>query len=263
MSTDAAPTSPTLPLPGGAIPVLGLGTWQASGDGARSAVETALGLGYRHVDTATGYGNEAEVGRALAAAGLPREEVFVTTKLPPDHAGRERQTLEASLEALGLDHLDLWLIHWPPGGEARPDVWEKLLAARDEGLVRSVGVSNYSLEQVDALVAATGEAPAVNQVPWSPVDHDPALLDAHRGRGVVLEGYSPLKRTDLDAPALVEVARAHDVTPAQVVLRWHVEHDVVVIPKSTDPGRLAANLAVLGFSLTPDEVAAVDALATR
>lgn len=261
-STPAATaaTTPTLALPGGAIPVLGLGTWQSEGSDAELAVSAALQLGYRHVDTATGYGNEAQVGRALATCGIDRDDVFVTTKLPPDHADRARQTLMESLAALGTDHLDLWLIHWPPGRAARPDVWDELRRARDEGHVRSIGVSNYSIAQIDELIAATGEAPAVNQIPYSPVDHDPALLAAHRERGVVVEGYSPLKRTDLDAEPIAAAARAHGVTPAQVVLRWHVEHDVVVIPKSVRRERIEENLAVLGFALTPDEVAAIDTL---
>ena len=131
---------------------------------------------------------------------------------------------------------------------------------RDEGLVRSIGVSNYSIAQIDELVEATGEAPAVNQIPYSPRDHDPDLLAAHRERGVVVEGYSPLKRTDLRAAALVEAAHAHDVTPAQVVLRWHLQHDVVVIPKSTTRERIAANLDVLDFELTPAEMEAIDDL---
>jgi diketogulonate reductase-like aldo/keto reductase len=254
------PTTPTLALPGGAIPVLGLGTWQSEGGDAERAVSAALQLGYRHVDTATGYGNEAEVGRALATVGIDRGDVFVTTKLPPDHAGRERQTLMESLAALGTDHLDLWLVHWPPNTQATPSTWREFVKARDEGLVRSIGVSNYSIAQIDELIEATGEAPAVNQIPYSPVDHDPALLAAHRERGVVVEGYSPLKRTDLDAPAIADAARAHGVTPAQVVLRWHVQHDVVVIPKSVKQHRLEENLGALGFELTADEVAAIDAL---
>ncbi|GAA4628130.1 aldo/keto reductase [Cellulomonas oligotrophica] len=256
---DTAPAP--LALPGGAIPLLGLGTWQADGSDAERAVSTALQLGYRHVDTATGYGNEAQVGRALAQVGIDRDEVFVTTKLPPDHGDRARRTLTESLAALGTDHVDLWLIHWPPSGQASPHVWEELRRARDEGLARSIGVSNYSVAQIDELVAATGEAPAVNQIPWSPVDHDPALLAAHRERGVVVEGYSPLRRTDLSAPAIVAAARAHGATPAQVVLRWHVEHGVVVIPKSVRRERIEENLGALGFALTPQEVAAIDALA--
>lgn len=255
-----SPTTPTLTIPGGAIPVLGLGTWQSEGGDAERAVSAALQLGYRHVDTATGYGNEAEVGRALATIDIDRDDVFVTTKLPPDHTGRERQTLAESLAALGTDHLDLWLVHWPPNKQATPSTWREFVAARDEGLVRSIGVSNYSIAQIDELIEATGVAPAVNQIPYSPVDHDPALLAAHRERGVVVEGYSPLKRTDLDAPAIADAARAHDVTPAQVVLRWHVQHDVVVIPKSTKQHRLEENLGALGFELTDDEMTAIDAL---
>lgn len=253
-------TPRTLALPGGSIPMLGLGTWQSTGDDAVRAVAGALELGYRHLDTATGYGNEGQVGRALSLVDVNRDDVFLTTKLPPDHVGRERRTLLESLAALGTDHVDLWLIHWPPGGKAAPEVWQQLRDARDEGLARSIGVSNYSIPQIDQLIEATGEAPAVNQVPYSPADHDPELLDAHRERGIVVEGYSPLKRADLTAEALAAPAAARGVTPAQVVLAWHLAHDVVVIPKSTHLPRLEENLAAVDVQLTPDEVAAIDAL---
>jgi diketogulonate reductase-like aldo/keto reductase len=255
-----APTLPTASLPGGDIPLLGLGTWLSEGDDAYRAVRHALETGYRHVDTATGYGNEDQVGRGLADSGVARDDVFLTTKLPPDHAGRERETLSRSLDALGTDHLDLWLIHWPPGGEARPDVWERLIEARDEGLVRSIGVSNYSSEQIDELVAATGEAPAVDQIPWSPTDHDADLVGALRERGVVLEGYSPFKRTALDAQVLLDIAEAHGASTPQVVVRWHLDHGFVVIPKSVHPERIEQNADVLGFTLSADELAAIDAL---
>lgn len=152
-------------LPSGArMPLLGLGTWQARGRSAVEAVRSALAVGYRHVDTATVYGNEREVGRAIASSGVRREDVFVTTKLPQSNAGRERATLEESLAALGLGYVDLWLIHWPPGGQARPDVWERLLELKDEGLARDVGVSNYGVGQLDELGRATGRLPAVNQI---------------------------------------------------------------------------------------------------
>lgn len=256
-------TIPTLTLPGGRIPVLGLGTWQSEGSDAERAVSIGLQLGYRHVDTATMYRNQAQVGRALAAVGIDRDDVFVTTKLPPERAGRERETLRESLAELGTDHLDLWLVHWPPNGEATPATWEQLIAARDDGLVRSIGVSNYSLDQIDELVRTTGEAPAVNQIPYGPSNHDPALLAGHRDRGVVVEGYSPFKRTDLTDATLAEVAAAHGVTPRQVVLRWHIQHEVVVIPKSTHRDRIAANLDVFGFTLTDEEMARVDALGGR
>lgn len=250
----------TLALRGADIPLLGLGTWQSEGDDARHAVQTALELGYRHVDTATGYGNEAQVGRGLADSGVARTDVFLTTKLPPSAAGRERETIERSLADLGTDHLDLWLVHWPPNGVATPSTWERFIELRDEGLTRAIGVSNYSIAQIDELVAATGEAPAINQVPWSPCDFDAELVAAHAARGVALEGYSPFKRTDLDSPVLVQIAAAHGVSTRQVVLRWHIEHQVVVIPKSTRRERIAANLDVLGFTLDADEVARIDAL---
>jgi len=242
------------------MPLLGLGTWQARGATAEAAVLRAIDVGYRHIDTARAYGNEAEVGRALAASGVARSEVFVTTKLRPDRAGRERETLEESLAALALDHVDLWLIHWPPDGRARPDVWERFLEAQADGLARAVGVSNYSVEQLDELEQATGRLPAVNQIEWGPALHDARTLDEHRRRGVQLEGYSPLKTTDLRNPRLVEIADAHAVTPAQVVIRWHLEHAIVVIPKSASPERIAENFDVFGFTLTADEVAALDDL---
>jgi 2,5-diketo-D-gluconate reductase A len=246
--------------PGGAMPLVGLGTWQMRGARCQAAVRAALEVGYRHIDTATMYGNEREVGRAVRDSGVPREQVFVTTKLPPGAAGRERRTLDDSLRALGVDHVDLWLVHWPPRGRALVSTWRELLAARDQGLARAVGVSNYSPAQLDELTAATGATPQVNQIPWAPTRHDPALLAEHRRRGVVLEGYSPFKNTDLRHPLLVEIATRHGVTPAQVVVRWHVDHQVVVIPKSATPERIAANFDVFGFSLTEEELARVDGL---
>jgi diketogulonate reductase-like aldo/keto reductase len=243
------------------MPVVGLGTAGLLGERGYAAVRTALDAGYRSIDTATAYRNEAEVGRALRDSGVDRSAVFVTTKLPPERAGHETAVLDASLRALGVEHVDLWLIHWPPGGRAAVATWEAFLAAREAGKVRAVGVSNYDLAQVDELTAATGVAPAVNQVPWSPRHHDPATLTASRERGVVVEGYSPLRGTDLADPALTAIARAHGVSAAQVVLRWHLHHGIVVIPKSADPARQRTNLDLDGFALAPDELAAIDALA--
>jgi 2,5-diketo-D-gluconate reductase A len=220
-------------------------------------MRTALDIGYRHLDTATAYENQAEVGRAVRDSGIDRREIFVTTKLPPSAAGRERATLTESLREMGLDHVDLWLVHWPPDGAA-PEVWRELLAARKDGLARAVGVSNYDLAQIDELIAATGVAPAVNQIPWSPARHDAAVLGGHRERGVVLEGYGPLKGTDLDHPVLARIASAHGVTPAQVVLRWHVDRRIVVIPKSQRPERIAANADLSGFALDADELALIE-----
>ena len=245
---------------GVSMPLLGLGTWMARGNSAEHAVARALEVGYRHIDTARAYRNEAEVGRALAASGVPREEVFVTTKMWPDRVGRERETIEESLDALGLEQVDLWLIHWPPGGQARPDVWERFLEVQADGLARAVGVSNYTVAQVDELEQATSRLPSVNQIEWSPALYDQQTLDEHRRRGVQLEGYSPLKTVDLRNRQLVEIAGRHGVTTAQVVIRWHLEHEIVVIPKSENADRIAENADVFGFSLTDDEVAGLDAL---
>lgn len=253
---------PTVTLPGNVImPMVGFGTWPMRGQKASDAVAAALRAGYRHLDTATMYGNEEDVGRALQDSGLPRQDVFLTSKLRAGDAGRERAVLTDSLRALGTDHLDLWLIHWPPHGKASVAAWQALLGLRDEGLTRAVGVSNYSLAQIDELVETTGEAPAVNQIHWNPRRYDPGMLSGLRERGVVAEGYSPLKDTDLNDPVLTEIAWAHSVTPAQVVLRWHLDHGVAVIPKSANPKRIVTNLDLFRFSLSPDEVAQIDGLA--
>jgi diketogulonate reductase-like aldo/keto reductase len=246
--------------PGVRMPMLGLGTWLARGESARAAVETALERGYRHIDTARAYRNEEEVGRAIAESGVPRDDVFVTTKMWPDGAGRERSELEDSLAALRLDRVDLWLIHWPPAGRARPDIWERFLEAEADGLARAIGVSNYSVAQLDELHRATGRLPSVNQIEWGPALYSEVTAAAHSERGVQLEGYSPLKTTDLGDRRLVRIAGARGVTPAQVVIRWHLEHDVVVIPKSTHAGRIAENADVFGFDLSPEEVSELDGL---
>lgn len=263
-TVSAGPDQPTVPLTGGgAMPLLGLGTWQAEGDGARRAVARALEVGYRHVDTATMYGNEDQVGAAIAESALSREQLFVTSKLPPRRADAAHEVLAQSLEALDLDHLDLWLVHWPPPQGQGVALWTRFLEARTEGLAAAVGVSNFSLEQIDELVDATGEAPAVNQVEFGPSLWDPDLVAGHAERGVVLEGYSPFKSTDMEHADLLRVAEETGRTPGQVVLRWHVQHGVVAIPKSTDPGRIAANLDVFGFDLDEAQMAALDGLGRR
>ena len=248
--------------PSGAIPLLGFGTWQLAGDDAYNGVRAALDVGYRHLDTATGYANEDRVGAALRDSGLDRDEVFVTTKCPPERVGRELETLEESLAALRLDFVDLWLVHWPPNGEARPETWAAFVAAAEQGKARAIGVSNYSLAQIDELVEATGVSPAVNQIPWNPFVFDGQLASSHEERRVVLEGYSPLKRSRLDEPVLAEIARAHGKTPAQVVLRWHLEHGVVVIPRSARRERIEENFDLFDFALSPAEMGRIDALAS-
>jgi diketogulonate reductase-like aldo/keto reductase len=256
------PVVPTVALPGGVdLPRLGLGTYRLTGRAGRTAVGHALATGYRHLDTATMYGNEADIGGALRDSGLGRDEVVITTKLWPDDAGRPRAALDRSLAQLGLDHVDLWLIHWPPAGAARPDVWAELLGARDDGRARAVGVSNYSVAQIDELVAATGEAPAVNQIPWDPGRHDPGVLAAHAERGVVVESWSPLRGFSLRDRTVTAIAGRLGATPAQVVLAWNLAHGIVVIPKSATPARQAENLDAVGVTLSAEDVAAIDALA--
>ncbi len=255
---------PVATLPSGArMPLIGFGTWKLRGHQAREAVLAALQTGYRHLDTATMYGNEDEVGNALHDSGLPREDVFVTTKIRAADAGRVRPVLTASLRKLKVDYLDLWLIHWPPWVGQGRQLWNEMLAAQAEGLIRDVGVSNYKLSAIDDLIKSSGKAPAVNQIPWSPSRYDAALLAGHAKRGIAVEGYSPLKDTRLDDPVLAKIAAAHGVTPAQVVLRWHLEHGIAVIPKSAHPERIAANFDLLGFSLSGEEIAGIDALATK
>lgn len=254
------PHVPTLALRGADIPLLGLGTWQSEPDDAARAVRTALDVGYRHIDTATMYGNEPNIGHVLQESGFSRDEVFLTTKLPPEHAGRERQTLSESLDNLRTDHLDLWLVHWPPNAQASPATWERFIEARDEGLVRAIGVSNYSIDQIDELIAATGEVPALNQIPWSPADYDRDVVAAHRERGVELEGYSPFKRSDLDDHQLAAIASDYGVTRHQVIVRWHIQNRIVVIPKSVTPERIASNFDVWCFDLSPDHMTVLDEL---
>lgn len=245
------------------MPLVGLGTWSLTGPAGRRAIADALEIGYRHIDTATAYGNQREVGAALADSGIARAEIFLTTKCPPENVGREQETLEESLEQLGVDYVDLWLVHWPPAGESRPDVWAHFVRAQQDGLARSIGVSNYSIAQIDEITSACGVAPVVNQIPWSPSRYDAELAGALSERRIVLEGYSPLKLTDLADPTLLELARAHGVTTGQVVLRWHLEHGFVAIPKSAHRGRLEENFAVTDFSLSAEETARVDGLAIQ
>jgi diketogulonate reductase-like aldo/keto reductase len=254
---------PTITLSGGVrIPLLGFGTWQLRGRSAYESIRRALETGYKHFDTATMYRNEAELGRALRDSDIVRDEVFITTKLPPNRAGDERATLEQSLEALGIDHVDMWLIHWPLNGPGTR-TWKAFAALAEEGLTRTIGVSNYSPSQIDELINSTGVTPAVNQIRWSPFLFDRDVLEEHRARGIVLEGYSPFKAANLEHPQLLEVARQHGKTPAQVVLRWHLDHEIVVIPKSAHEQRIRANFDVFDFSLSRDELSALDRLSGR
>ena len=224
--TTNAPRLPdsTLTLTEGArIPLLGFGTWQLKGQDAVRATSAALATGYRHLDTATVYGNEREVGRALAESGVPRDDVFVTTKCPPGRAGQELDILRESLELLQTEHVDLWLIHWPGEGSTNVEMWRAFVEARQAGLAREIGVSNFDISLIDEVTKATGAAPAVNQVEWSPLLFDPETLAEHRARDIALEGYSALRgrharasrdRGDCEADRAYAGTGDHSLAPA-------------------------------------------------
>src|SRR3954451_20687072 len=254
----------TVTLPGGsAMPLLGFGTWQIKGDDAVRATSAALAAGYRHLDTATVYRNEGEVGRALAESGVPRDDVFLTTKCPPGRAGQELDTLRESLELLQTDHVDLWLIHWPGEGSTNVDMWRAFVEAREAGLAREIGVSNFEPSLIDDVTKATGAAPAVNQIEWSPLLFDAETLAEHRARDIALEGYSALRGGTLEHPAILEIAERIGRSPAQVIIRWHLQHNVIVIPKSVHADRIRSNADVAGFSLSDEDMATLDALGGR
>jgi diketogulonate reductase-like aldo/keto reductase len=261
--SDATPAIPQLTATlsqGTQMPLLGFGTWQIKGETAVTATAAALEAGYRHLDTATVYDNEGEVGRALAESGVPREDVFVTTKCPPRNVGRELDTLRRSLELLQTDHVDLWLIHWPGDGSSNVDLWRAFVEAREQGLAREIGVSNFDARLIDEVTKAAGVAPAVNQIEWSPLLFDADVVAEHRARDIVLEGYSALRGGTLEHLVIREVAERLRRTPAQVIIRWHLQHRFVVIPKSVDPDRIRANAQVGDFELSDDDMAAMDAL---
>lgn len=241
------------------IPVLGLGVFQVPDDEARRAVSQALEMGYRHIDTAAYYRNEEGVGRAVRESGLPREEVFVTTKLwHTDNGYREAlAACDHSLEALGLDYVDLYLVHWPRGN--RQDAWRAMERILDEGKARAVGVSNYLVRHLDETIARSPLVPAVDQVEFSPFLYQKELLSYCRSRGIVLEAYSPLTRgRRLGDPRLAALARKYRRTPAQMLIRWVLQKGMVAIPKSVHPGRMKENAAVFDFEIAAADEAEMD-----
>jgi 2,5-diketo-D-gluconate reductase A len=261
-----AQLAPTLKLEHGAeIPQLGIGTWPLDDDETERALLAAFEVGYRLVDTAENYRNEIGVGRAIAASGLPRDDVFVTTKFNKrwHSVDGAQQAFEASASRLGLDTIDLLLIHWPnPGQDRYVDAWRGLATLLDDGRVRAIGTSNFKPAHLQRLLDETGVVPDVNQIQLSPelARVEPREFDAaHR---IATESWSPLGKGSglLDLGPVVDAARAHDRSPGQVVLRWHVQHGLIAIPKSKRPERIAENFAVFDFELTPDEMAALDAL---
>ena len=264
-STDVPTVSLTTPDGSVTVPQLGFGVWQVPDEEVEAAVETALQVGFRHIDTARLYGNENGVGRASAASGLPRDELFVTTKVWNDDHGRERTraAFEASMERLGLDVLDLYLIHWPtPEFDSYVETWEVLRDLRDEGLVRAIGVCNFEADHLTRLHKETGEWPTINQVELHPYLQQERLREFHRAHGIVTESWSPLAsgKEVLDDLAIGAIAEAHRVTPAQVILAWHRQSGLVVIPKSVTPSRIQENFASLGVELTDAEMLTISTL---
>lgn len=256
---------PTVTLHNGVeIPQLGLGVFQVPEDGTQALVEDALASGYRHIDTAAGYYNEDGVGAALKASGLPREDIFVTTKLRNGDQGFDKalEAFENSRKALGVDVVDLYLIHWPvPSLDLYVETWRAFEKLYADGAVRAIGVSNFLPDHLDRLVAESEILPVVNQVEVHPTLQQADVLANTLGHGIAVEAYSPLGRgNDLDNPAVAAIAARLGATPAQVILRWHLDAGRIVIPKSVTPERYRANLAAVELELTDADRAAIDAL---
>jgi len=251
------------------IPQMGFGVFQVPPAETVETTSLAFQAGYRHIDTAKAYANEAEVGEAFRASGLARDEVFITTKLFNDDHGRDqaRDALKASLERLGMDFVDLYLIHWPvPSQDRYAEAWQALVELKEEGLIRSIGVSNFQPGHLERIVSETGVTPSVNQVELHPHLQQPDLRRLHAERGIVTEAWSPLAQGEvLDEPEIARIAEAHGRTAGQVVLRWHVQLGNVVFPKSSTPSRIEENIDVFGFELSQEELAAIEGLdkATR
>lgn len=244
---------------GNAIPLLGFGVWQVrDGRECEDAVRWALEAGYRHIDTAQAYGNEESVGRALRDSGLPREDVFITTKFYPRRKDPAAE-MQLSLRRLGVDYVDLYIIHWPSGGPTW--AWDGMQRAHERGHARSIGVSNFSVAELDELLAVAQTPPTVNQVQFSPFEYRRRLLDACEERRVAIEAYSPLGTgRHLGDRVVGEIADRLERTPAQVLVRWCLQRNLVVLPKSTHRGRIDENARVFDFTLSDQDMAALDAL---
>lgn len=244
---------------GDVIPRLGLGVWQVDpGKTTEESVGHALAMGYRHVDTAQLYRNEEGVGRAIEASGIAREEVFVTTKFDPRKRDPEKE-LERSLKRLGLDYVDLYLVHWPQGGPTW--AWPGMQMTRTRGLARSIGVSNFDTTELAAVLSAADSPPVVNQVEFNPFAYRHRLQEESERQGVAIEAYSPLTTgRNLGHPVLAEVAARVARTPAQVLLRWALQRDTIVLPKSVRPERIEENAAIFDFALDDAEMRVLDAL---
>ena len=243
------------------IPQLGYGVFQVPPKETEVAVARALQAGYRHIDTAAAYKNEGAVGQAIHASGIPREEIFVTTKCFNDDHGKDKakKAFKASLERLELEHIDLYLIHWPvPAHDLYVETWQAFVELQAEGLVRAIGVSNFQPEHLERIVAETGVVPAINQVELHPYFQQVGLRREHDELGIVTEAWSPLGQgLELEDSEIVAIAQAHGKTPAQAIIRWHLQLGNVVIPKSVTPERIQENFDVFDFELSADEMEAI------
>ncbi|GGC73003.1 aldo/keto reductase [Hoyosella rhizosphaerae] len=258
-------TVPELQLhDGNSIPQLGFGVWQVDDDAARDAVSTALTTGYRHIDTAKIYENEAGTGQAVRESGIPRDQIFVTTKLWNEDQGRDRalRAFEDSLVRLGLDYIDLYLIHWPkPAENLYVDTFAALRELLADGRVKSLGVSNFQVPHLERLIETTGEVPVLNQIELHPQFSQPELRKFHAKHGILTEAWSPLGQGKvLSHPELVSIAQEVGKSVAQVILRWHLQLGNVVIPKSVTPSRIAENFAIFDFELNDEQVDTITAL---
>ena len=257
---------PAVPFHDGqSIPQLGYGVWRVEDEVAAEVVKQAVQAGYRHIDTAAIYGNEEGVGRAIAAAGVPREELFVTTKVWNSDQGYDEAlaALDVSLEKLGTDYVDLWLIHWAKPSQGKyVETWKALIEAQRQGRVRSIGVSNFPQAQLEEIIEATGVTPVIHQIELHPYWQQRDLRAFGERSRMLTEAWSPLGQGGdvLEDPVITEIAEAHGATPAQVVLAWHLAIGNVVIPKSVTPERIASNLAAADVRLSEDEIARIDGL---
>jgi 2,5-diketo-D-gluconate reductase A len=235
------------------MPMLGLGTWQLTGDDARTGVEHALQIGYRLIDTSGDYGNQPQIGEALHASPVPREEVFLVSKVE-EHDDAYTSARD-KVEELGVEQLDLGLIHRPPPSGPGEELWQGLIEAMRDGITREIGVSNYTSEQIDTLAESTGETPAVNQIEWSPFGYSEEVLEHAKQHGIVIQAYSPLTRGQrLDDPTLNAIGKRHGKTAAQVLLAWNLKLGTAAVPKAASAKHREENLDVFDFELDEDEM---------